>query len=803
MREETNAKNFCPAVRWNQLPLLWTVLWSTVLLLLGAPALAQETTEGVNAGNYNIQQSFEFGYRVTDFTGDPNAYDTFVDLGQGPRLLDFTVDMHSLNHVGSVFDRFYLSNFGYGGDPDNVSRLRVSKDKWYDFNALFRRDVNSWDYSLFANPLNPSTPFPNAPAGFNPVLSTSPHLFETVRKLGDYDLKLLPTSKVSFRLGYSHNYNDGPTFSSYHQGTEALLLQNWRNTENTYRLGVDFKFLPRTNISYDQFWSYYKGDTSQSDQNQLFELANGTPVDIGVSLNAGANQPCGGTFTATGAINPTCNAYIAYTNQGRVRTNIPTEQLSFQSSFFKNVELSGRFSYSGGDMNVYGYQQMFNGRESRTNLSNLTDTAPISGRHVEPTGDFGATWYVTPQFRVLDTFNFSSFRDPATWVSSTCEFFSTSMLTAPNLFTPAFTLPVDCVSPPDGVAGTPAHSTSSGPDVSVGLFSGFLKQEQRVNLFQVEYDFTRRFGAHLGYRFRRRNIYQSAVDQNLEIYYPSNAARGDCAVASNCTDNGDGSLTFQSPLSAPDVDDILINEHSGLFGFWARPTDAWKVNFDTTLTSADNSYTRISPRQWQEYRLRSSYKAAAWLNLSGSMNIVESRNNVTDINNKQHDRTYGMSAMLQPKDSLFLELGYEYNDVYAQTLVCFVATPAPTGVPISACPVTGLSQALSVYTETAHFGYFDFMWKPVKKLTTHFGGNIMENDGSALFLNALAPSGPLDSKFYRPFGGIDYDFVKHWTGKAYWGYYGYTEAQSGVPQDIFFPRTFRGNLVTLSMRYAF
>jgi hypothetical protein len=809
MREETNANNCRPAAGRNRLPLAPFMVWVAMLLLLGLPALAQDTDEGVNAGNYNIRQSFEFGYRVTDFTGDPNAYNTFVDLGQGPRLLDFTLDMHSLNHVGSLFDRFYLSNFGYGGDPDNVSRLRVSKDKWYEFNALFRRDENNWDYSLFANPLNPTSTFTNAPAGFNPVLGNSPHLFETVRKLGNYDLTLLPQSKVSFRLGYSHNSNDGPSFSSYHQGTEALLLQNWRTTENDYRLGVDFHIAPRTNISYDQFWNYFKGDTSQSDQNQLYQLANGTPVDIGVSLNNSASQPCGGTFTSTGAVNPTCNAFIAYTNQGRVRTNIPTEQISFQSNYFKNLQLSGRFSYGGGDMNVYGYQQTFAGRESRTNLSNFADTAPISGKHVEPIGDFGATWYVTRKFRVLDTFNYSSFRDPATWDSATCEFFSTNMLTAPNLFTPGFTLPVTCGAPANGVAGTPAHSTSSSPDVSVDLYSGFLKQEQEANLFQLEYDFTRKFGAHLGYRFRHRDIFQSAYAQNLEIYYPSNANRGDCALVAGalpegCTANGDGSFTFLTPGPiAPDVDDIPINEHSGLFGFWARPTDAWRINFDTSLTSADNSYTRISPREWQEYHLGSSYKVNSWLSLSGSTNIVESRNNVTDINNLQHDRTYGMSAMLQPKENFFLELGYEYNDVYAQTLVCFVATPAPVGVDISTCPVTGLSQALSVYTEDSHFGYFDLMWKPVKKLTAHFGGNITESDGSALFLNSLAPSGPLDSHFYRPSAGIDYDMVKHWTGRAYWGYYGYTEAQSDVPQDIFFPRTFRGNMVTLSMRYSF
>ena len=38
--------------------------------------------------------------------------------------------------------------------------------------ATFRRDQNVWDYSLQANPLNPTSTFANAPAGFNPIISS-------------------------------------------------------------------------------------------------------------------------------------------------------------------------------------------------------------------------------------------------------------------------------------------------------------------------------------------------------------------------------------------------------------------------------------------------------------------------------------------------------------------------------------------------------------------------------------------------------------------------------------------------------
>ena len=57
---------------------------------------------------------------------------------------------------------------------------------------------------------------------------------------------------------------------------------------------------------------------------------------------------------------------------GCVRTSMPTEQVSLQSNYFKTVDLSGRVSYTGGDINVAGYQELLTGRESRTNLRDRT-----------------------------------------------------------------------------------------------------------------------------------------------------------------------------------------------------------------------------------------------------------------------------------------------------------------------------------------------------------------------------------------------------------------------------------------------
>ena len=130
------------------------------MLLCRARVAARKTAcaddKGVDSGNYNIHQTVEFGYRPNEVNGNQNTYDTFINLGSGVRLFDYTLDMRSLNHQGFLFDDLSFSNFGYGGDPNDVSRLHIDKNKWYDFHLLFRRDKNFWDYNLFANPLNPA-----------------------------------------------------------------------------------------------------------------------------------------------------------------------------------------------------------------------------------------------------------------------------------------------------------------------------------------------------------------------------------------------------------------------------------------------------------------------------------------------------------------------------------------------------------------------------------------------------------------------------------------------------------------------
>jgi hypothetical protein len=264
-----------------------------------------------------------------------------------------------------------------------------------------------------------------------------------------------------------------------------------------------------------------------------------------------------------------------------------------------------------------------------------------------------------------------------------------------------------------------------------------------------------------------------------------------------------------APLA--DSSETQIHENAAVVGVWARPVDSLRISFDAEIAKADNTFTRITPTETKEFRLRSRYKAASWLNLNGSVYVWLGRNPEVTINNEQHNRVYGISATLQPTEKYGMEIGYDYNDVFSQILICYISVAAgQPGPGIQACPNgPGLTQQLSTYTNKSHYGYFDFTATPVRRLTARLGANLTGTSGSQLRLDpqALIPNqvtGPLNSKWLHPFGGFDYQFAKGWTGKAFWDYYGYHEdPTTGAVQDVFAPRNFRGNLVTLSVRYAF
>ncbi len=231
------------------------------------PPPSAAADEGKDIGGYHVTQSIEIGGRINDVSGSQAMYDTLVDQQSGARILEQSLTMQSLTHQ-DIFDSLSLNSFGWGGDPEQALRLRVSKYGWYNFSGSYQHMQNYFDYDLLANPLNPS-------AGATPYIPilTSPHSYYNRQNLYNFDLVILPMHRLSFRVGYNRNRITGPSFTSVHQGTDALNNNNWDTTLNGYRFGADFRINKKTTLSYTQLLAVLRRWTDRVSEHFQFLAA--------------------------------------------------------------------------------------------------------------------------------------------------------------------------------------------------------------------------------------------------------------------------------------------------------------------------------------------------------------------------------------------------------------------------------------------------------------------------------------------------------------------------------------------------
>ena len=811
-----------------------------------APAQSPSESTGKTTGDYAVQQSLEFGYRDSLINGNLNNYDTFENLTSGVRLFDYSVDMRSIDHKGIFFDNLSFVNSGYGGDPNDISRLHIDKSNVYDFRVMFRQDKNYWNYNLLANPLNPATgPIPGE------SIVNSPHALDLTRKMQDYDLTLFPQSRLRLRVGYSRNANSGPASANVEGGTEPLLSENVNEVTNSYRMGVDYRGLPKTTLSYDELLTYTAINNRAVDSDFGYQLTNGVPVDLGI-VSVGTS-PCTAASITPPVVSSTCNAYTAYSQVQNPRSSFPVERFSFESSYLKNFVTTGSVSYTESKNTVSNFDENIAGWASRTLAAGSTTGGPAWAHRVSTSANWSGDYSVTGKLSLTDRFSFDDFRIPAMWATAETNIFDepnpsalAGMLRLP-FYPTSYNMAnfaTLCPAPYTGL-NCPQHSSSSGADVTNELAAQFLGQNRRSNTFEVKYDFMRRLSAYVGYEFTARTIQDfSATWDTGEIYLPGGsggtagllqggtktgnyyfAARGDCAalatgnLPSACTLNPNGSIQEGSStnLVGETTNNTVrnvydIHEQAGLLGVIARPMDSLRINADFLLGYNDNSFTPTSPRQVQSYKVHARYNPRPWASFDAAVDINQNRDNVSTVNNIEHGRAYSAFATLSPKSTFWINFGYSYLDVYTQSEICFadtgstVFTAANSPCPIPAAVAAGVTLGtLSNYASRDNYAYADAMWKPQKRVTATAGYGSSAVRGSSTFLNALTPAGTLDFTYMKPFVSVAFDLYKGLSYKTAWNYFGYDTHGAANPVALapLPSQNFNGSNVTFSLRYLF
>ncbi len=417
-------------------------------------ALAQEPavnpSKMTTPAGYTARHTVDVGGRVANKVGSGAMYDTLVNLQSGPRVSGESIELHKLDsNKHAIVDDASATGSGFGGDPYNFVRLAMSKGNVYEFTGTFRRNRQYFDYNLLGNsdtprglslPIGPST----APTGSLawPQQQHSAVMTNSVRRMTDTELTLLPMSQISLHFGYSQNIMQGPSLQpSRSAGVfkySALLEQFQRHSTDEYTAAIDWKPVAGTKLSFeerirhDKENSYFTLDPSAF----MVQEANGTPVYLGnwdLSSNGSATATTSFAPYSTAACNansiassttflspnptggkpiidPSCAVVTSYQRTNPIRANLPTETLRFESTSIKNLVFNGDASYSIVTMNMPNYFENATGLNG-TAVQEYYSASGTAKREVYNT-DFGVSWQVANNFSLSDQISLTANAQP-------------------------------------------------------------------------------------------------------------------------------------------------------------------------------------------------------------------------------------------------------------------------------------------------------------------------------------------------------------------------------------------------------
>jgi len=852
------------------------ILFMAAAIAVGQnPTTTEPTPEAkmTTPTGYSIHQSVDLGGRIANKTGSQAMYSNLVNLQSGPRVQNESFEMRALPGVkGTLVDSLSAVGSGFGGDPVNFARMSASKGKIYDFTGVFRRDRRYFDYDLLGNPNIPggqSIPIgpSNKPTGSFawPQVLQSPFMFNTVRRMTDIGVVLMPLSKVTYHIAYSKNLMEGPSLSpSGYQFAKynAILREYQRNNTDDITSSLDWKPVRGTSLTYEEQITHFKGDSSftLAPQSLIAQEADGTPVAINnydslspYGIGACNTASMGTAYTAASGtnpavytifsapntpgglpvINPACAVVTSYLRSQPTRSIFPTEVLRLQSASIKNLSIDGNVRFTNANMHLPNYYDGYQGLNGATRELAYTGSAQATRQVLA--ADLGAVWQASNKFSLGDQISFSSMHQPGVVLFTS----ATTVATPgnPNETINAPTLTTTVIN----TVTTPATASFEGSP-SIGVpGAGYTGQLYITNNLTGTWDVSS--NSELSLTYRHQNHVVAEGD-------PHNAPL---------------------PVGASVGGTVTINEDAGVFSAAVRPTANLDLNGSVEVGYDDNALTPVSPRQLRHYRVHVRYRPTPWATISGAFNDLERHNNTNNnqaavaagddpydgpLDHVDHTRIASVSGVLMPNDHYGFDFSYAYTDVYTATNICFdngnqVASTKPGTYPGTAtltssgapniCPgVYGRGSTTQLadwfgrdfMSAPTQYGSVSLRLSPVKPLQSNLGYRISSVDGSRFFNDARDVNGSLVSTYQTPFVNVAWAVRPSVTLKAEYNFYGYGEggpsgpencslstsltstvvpctslsAQTGLtesPSGLTAARNFHANNVTMGIHYEF
>ena len=554
-----------------------------------------------------------------------------------------------------------------------------------------------------------------------------------------------------------------------------------------YTFGIDVRPFKRTTISFDQSYVHDKVDNSDS-----YNIANAFPVagnpalglvNIGsvfaappyAGLATGLPVSCIVTNNTIGSTS--CAGAYSWNFADKIRTDIPTSQLSLHSNYFRKLDITASGTYSDANM---GANLNFPQRGGAGTASYLFGNAVAE--RIEGNFDLGLTYHINRSWKVSDQFRWLNWHDPNSLQTTTDSCLSSASSANSNLTTPfalgktgqACLIPSSILSTLAGPAGALVNPAAAGTIQTGTAALTFLGERTYTNTAKLGWDPTRKFSAYIGYRYKRLEEDSKGtpdISGTLAQITPLTVSAAGVVTNGALTPS---TLVLLTPMVAK------VDQHTALGGLVFRPISAWRINADVELLSADQcsgctlngfntlAFTNISPRHEQRYRAGTVYKFK-WVTLNASVHIIESRNDYGASNtgaantfafqpgqtsaygNLSHMRTYTVGFSLDPTRRLGMDVGWTYQDqkILANTCMivnpALVATPALGTAPSNFCyqqTTNGDLPLLLQYGEDTNSVYLNLRFKPIKRVTLNAGYELTSSSGYNNWLRMDAGNQP-------------------------------------------------------------
>ncbi|HXT62579.1 MAG TPA: hypothetical protein VN696_06050 [Pyrinomonadaceae bacterium] len=307
------------------------------------------------------------------------------------------------------------------------------------------------------------------------------------------------------------------------------------------------------------------------------------------------------------------------------------------------------------------------------------------------------------------------------------------------------------------------------------------KYRKYQNTIEGDYQFTRNYSVHFGYRYGNRHEEQTFTGYLLNSNAPA--------------------------LGVPEFESEENHTHALLGGFRMRPTKNWTVYFDAEHGTADNVFTRIGNYDYTNLRAKSRWAASRKVNLNLGLIVRDNSNpseiagvSLSDFGVDLKTRSFQSSLDWMVKDNLSFNFGYNYSWVNSDAVIDYFYQ-----VPPAASVRHPNGHAL--YFQRNNFFYTEVVWRPNPRVSFYGSYRINQDDGQGNRIpdpagnpGTLITSYPMS--FQSPEGRVAIRLNRHLDWNFGYQYFNYNEDGfvRTFPLNAMRPQNYHAHLPYLSLR---